>query len=349
METLEQKLNRKSNDYSSLALFFEKNTGKDIIFGKPKYSTSLKASVIIPCYQLADRLYKCLESINQQTAIKNDPEKFEIVIVDDGSTEPVVDCAKYVKFLCKKTVIRNSKKLGRSTARNIGTAHSENEIIFYIDSDIVLEPDYLDQHLKRHQIFNNLILVSFKENLDVDSPLISDSVIKQTPYLLRPKHTNDFRYFKDLSTFIGADKDRKNGIVRIFEETDAFKKFGNGKFVGTWDLPTMVVSNNMSVRKEIACKVGGFDERFKGWGLEDTHFGAKIICQNQFLIPILSVNCYHIKHPPRDGSLENKTVEMMRNWNLYRQLLKEESLTISPTDFIKKYKSIEVEKWVSKD
>ena len=111
----------------------------------------------------------------------------------------------------------------------------------------------------------------------------------------------------------------------------------------------MVVSNNVSVPRESVISVGGFGEQFKGWGLEDTYLGAKLIASGHYVIPYLSASSYHIKHQPRKGNEEDKKNDMMRNRLLYQELLKKTVPFTDPNDFIEKYRNEEAQIWVLKD
>jgi hypothetical protein len=77
----------------------------------------------------------------------------------------------------------------------------------------------------------------------------------------------------------------------------------------------------MVIKKSFLQKVNGFGNEFNGWGLEDTFFGAKVISSGNFIIPLLSTGVYHINHPPRSGSEENKQKEYDENLSKYKELI----------------------------
>lgn len=76
-----------------------------------------------------------LESLAAQTAPKG---TFEVIAVDDGSSEPCGDvCSRYdfVKYFWKENE-------GRSIARNYGLERAEGDYFIFFDSDCIIPPDY---------------------------------------------------------------------------------------------------------------------------------------------------------------------------------------------------------------
>lgn len=106
-----------------------------------------KLSIIIPCYNCVDTLTEAVESCFTQNL--ND---FEIVMVDDGSTDNTIELIKKLKE--KYQVIRifkHDKNLGGGATRNTAVANTAGEIIFCIDSDDILVPDTLPKMLAQMQ------------------------------------------------------------------------------------------------------------------------------------------------------------------------------------------------------
>jgi len=83
-------------------------------------------SVVIPTYNRVDFLPKAIESVFNQTF-----RDFELVIVDDGSTDSTKQLIKNYK---KITYIFQNNK-GPSAARNAGVKHSSRDFVAFLDSD----------------------------------------------------------------------------------------------------------------------------------------------------------------------------------------------------------------------
>jgi len=92
-----------------------------------------KISVIIPVYNHGDELTACLASLKKQTE-----QDFEIIIVDDGSSQPVAIPAE-----SGVQSIRFEKNRGAPAARNAGFAKSTGEYVIFLDADAELIPDAL--------------------------------------------------------------------------------------------------------------------------------------------------------------------------------------------------------------
>lgn len=93
-------------------------------------------SVIVPVYNRVDEINDLLESLSAQTC-----RDFEVIIVEDGSTEP---CGDLVRSFAGKVDVRYFYKPneGRSIARNYGIDRSSGDYLVFFDSDCVIPRDY---------------------------------------------------------------------------------------------------------------------------------------------------------------------------------------------------------------
>lgn len=95
-------------------------------------------SVIMPVFNTSDYLAQAIESVLSQTLAD-----FELVIVDDGSTDDsMAIAARYVRTDRRVRVIRNPNK-GLSRARNQGVEAARGDFMAALDSDDVALPDRL--------------------------------------------------------------------------------------------------------------------------------------------------------------------------------------------------------------
>lgn len=89
-----------------------------------------KISVIIPCYETAEALPACLESVLAQTY-----RDFEIVAVNDGSPDQCGEIlAAYAQREPRLRVFTHENR-GLSAARNTGLDHAHGEYLLFLDSD----------------------------------------------------------------------------------------------------------------------------------------------------------------------------------------------------------------------
>jgi len=94
----------------------------------------MKLTIIIPVYNAAPTLRRCLDSIVKQTW-----DDFEVILVDDGSDDESADiCDEYAKTDRRLTVIHQANG-GLSRARNAGLDKAQGNYVTFVDSD-----DFLD-------------------------------------------------------------------------------------------------------------------------------------------------------------------------------------------------------------
>lgn len=91
-------------------------------------------SIIIPNRNGEATIGRCL-----QAAFASQYPDFEVTVVDDCSTDSSVDVI--TTFPCK--LIRLDKHSGASRARNVGAAHSDDDILFFTDADCLLSKNAL--------------------------------------------------------------------------------------------------------------------------------------------------------------------------------------------------------------
>lgn len=319
-ETIAECLQMKSNDYSYLEDTFLKTTGLNLLSNRPlDYSQTFsnKISIVIPSYNSANTIKYTLNSIKYQKLTQKEQKLIEIIIIDDGSTDNTEDViSNFINILPIRYVRQNH--LGRSCARNLGANLANGDILIFVDSDIVLENHFIREHAIRHTYLNEVAFISFKENIRLsDKNLLS--------HTLKPDITKDFRFGEKVKPQwikmhhqVGNVEIRK---VELLKETNNFKNFGQNKVLGVWDLPSMFVTNAVSIKKKDFYTVGGFNLQFRGWGMEDTYLGACLIALGRFIIPIFSTGVFHIKHPPRSGSDKRQIEDFNRNVFVYLDLI----------------------------
>ena len=98
-----------------------------------------KISVIIPCYNQGAYLADALDSVRAQSC-----QDFEIIVVNDGSTDPsTVSILKGLDY--PKTRVLHTVNQGLAAARNNGIAFATGQYIMPLDADDRVEPSYLEK------------------------------------------------------------------------------------------------------------------------------------------------------------------------------------------------------------
>lgn len=118
-----------------------------------------QVSIIVPVYNVAEYLPRCIESI-----ICQEEKGWELILIDDGSSDRSGQiCDNYVSQDSRITVIHKSNE-GVSVARNLGISLAKSDRICFIDSDDWVETRYL----------SDLLALADDENTIVYGNLIHD-------------------------------------------------------------------------------------------------------------------------------------------------------------------------------
>ena len=316
-------MKKKSNDYTILEKKFKRITKEDLLSWHYGYLDSYQesVSVIIPTYNSYQTLNLTLKSLENQMLHPETKKMLEVIVVDDGSKDETEQKIKNAQFKLNLKYIRQNN-LGRAYARNLGVAISTGKIIVFLDSDIILEKHFLNEHIKRHHYLENIVLVSFKQNISRNAVIKNYFKIKTA---IIPDIKNDFRFEKEVKKdWLRMHRHVRNvemRKVKLLEETDNFKNFGKNLVLGVWDLPSMVITNAISIKRNAFEKIGGYNLQFKGWGMEDTFLGACLIANDNYIIPCFSTGIFHIEHNFRSGSQKKKIQEFNHNVLVYLDLI----------------------------
>ncbi len=209
-------------------------------------------SFVIPIYNNADYISKVLDSIDNQGGPRED---WEIVAVDDGSKECVVRIIEEwmkTKPPMNLTAIRWSRSLPNGgfdesfragRARNIGVKHARGEILAFVDSDILLAPDFTREMARL---------------------MAEHDVIQLTRQMVKSKPLQEISY----AAIGGGDTYRESSYWEDFKRAPAWPELRNfWKYTCTYCL---VMS------RENYLRAGGFKAAFNCYGFEDVDVGYRL-------------------------------------------------------------------------
>ena len=160
-------------------------------------------SIIIPVYNASQFLTRCIESI-----ISQDTCKFEMVLVDDGSTDGSSEiCDKYINDnRCLVTVIHKENQ-GVTEARIDGFNISSGKYVMFVDADDYLSSGTLNI-MYGTAIFSNADLVVTQNNIIIDNLTIKKFKRTARTGLYSRKDIDDLLH----STFLFDKDDNKSGF-----------------------------------------------------------------------------------------------------------------------------------------
>lgn len=159
-------------------------------------------SVIIPVYNNENLIGRCLESL-----LKQDYQDYEIIVVNDGSTDNTLTVCR--KFESYKVKIIDKENSGASAARNTGLLNCDldSRFVFFVDSDDTVAPNYISE-MMRYALEDGLVISDY--------------------YIINERLSSDC---------INDDTAKKNIVryVNPFENESFFKYLINGRLNPLWN------------------------------------------------------------------------------------------------------------------
>lgn len=139
-----------------------------------------KVSIIIPLYNSAAYIEKCIDSCLRQTH-----QNVELIIVDDGSTDDGLAITKNIAKNHKNVKVFSQKNNGVSSARNIGIEKSQGNYICFVDADDYIDKEFVATMLSHMERFDSDFCFSIntheknKRN-DIGQPKVINSAEAET-------------------------------------------------------------------------------------------------------------------------------------------------------------------------
>ena len=161
-------------------------------------------SVIIPVYNDGIRLSMCIEALLEQNYPK---DEYEIIIVDNGSTDKTPDFAR--KYPVQ--VFFELNKQNSYAARNKGLQHSKGEVMAFTDSDCIASPNWLSEGIEAMDNFG--------------TPYVAGKIIS----FFQNETPNIWEYYDSAVYFDqkGYIQDSKFGVTaNLFVDKRLFNKYG---------------------------------------------------------------------------------------------------------------------------
>ena len=203
---------------------------------------AMRTTVVIPVYNNAGLIGETLETVYAQDL---DPSEFEIIVVDDGSTDGTPHVLAHHSERIRS--IRQDNSGGCSRPRNRGIAAARGEYIAVFDSDdlmsvdkIRLQAEFLDRHA------------------DVDL-VFTDFVDFRGAHEFRP-HTRTCQRFRSV-----LRRFRVGVGEYVLDSETAYGILLDENFIG---------ASSMFFRRSLVDQVGGFDEAFLS--SEDREFTFRV-------------------------------------------------------------------------
>lgn len=211
-----------------------------------------RISVVIPTHNRPEFLVSLLKQLRDQDT---DPSVCQVIIVDDGSDQPVTGWIKPDDYPFEVEIHRHETNRARGAACNTGIKAASGEIIAILDDDISIPKDLLRLHDEFHR-----------------DPRNADSAaIGALEWGTGPEVTPTMYFLENSKKYFPLNP-------RILHD----------------DLPYMTTAN-FSVRRDFILKNGLFDEDFKEYGYEDIELGERLRAKGLKMRFLTGANCQHHK------------------------------------------------------
>ncbi|MBS2031478.1 MAG: glycosyltransferase [Deltaproteobacteria bacterium] len=117
--------------------------------------SSPRVSVVVATYNRKALLLRLLRQLAAQRVA---PDELELIVVDDGSAEPVAADVEALQLPCRVEVITQANA-GAAAARHAGVACARGDVIVLVDDDMQVAPDFLAEHLAVHDVHPHAVVL----------------------------------------------------------------------------------------------------------------------------------------------------------------------------------------------
>ncbi len=233
-----------------------------------KYKQKANISLIVTTYNRVDALELVLLSIINQKILPK-----EVIIADDGSDKNTSELIKKYQKIFPVNLIHSwieDKGFRVAKSRNVAISKATSDYIVIIDGDIVLHKNFIKTYSKNLKQGEFIVGSRVLLNKNFTQKIIEQKTISISPFSR------------------GIHKNRLNCLYIPF-----LHKIIKGK---TKCLKG-VKSCNMGFWRDDIFRVNGFDERYEGWGREDSDLVARFFNLNlkRKNFKWASI-CYHLSH-----------------------------------------------------
>lgn len=224
---------------------------------RPGDPSSLTAALVVPVYNRGELLDRTLTALRAQTFAAT------VFVADDGSEEDIETIVDRHRAHIDVTYLRQDHDgFGAGRARNMGAAAATSDVLIFIDSDCIPDPNLVARHTAWHAAADNLVVIGSRRHIEGSGFDLSD-LAAGTAELAADAHASSVRP-RDFRDVLGR---RTAGFVT---GTEAFRS---------------LVSSNFSLRREMFTGVDGFSADYHRWGGEDTELGWRLQQAGAFFVP----------------------------------------------------------------
>ena len=236
------------------------------------FAPSIPVSVVVPYYAAPRELGLVLATLERQTYPS---ALLEVIIVDDGSPAPLVAPSSALDI---KTVRQDDRGFGLARARNNGARKSEGDILLFLDCDILVEDDWAASHARRHHAVSDAVTLGLYADVQTDD--LDADAIRDRKGTLK-------------NALAGRPVDERPNAAHLIR-TDWLTTRADDPF-------RAALGGNLGIGRDFFWEVGGCDESFTRWGMEEIEFAYRAYTLGGLLIPLPDAFGWHQGRLGDDG------------------------------------------------
>ncbi|MGW5889672.1 glycosyltransferase family 2 protein [Priestia megaterium] len=276
---------------------------------KNNHNHPIKVSIVMPTYNKYHQTSLSLYGLSKQTFSH---AEYEVILVDDASSDNTSDILKEVDVPFKFKYIQMKQNKGRSSVRNIGINHAEGDLLIFLDGEMLAPPSFIENHYKHHMHESNLVVTGAMHYEGVYTFIMPDYNEDQVAHLKElvgrdPEYRRLYENYEQTKQHsnvpcplvtkedIDTNRFQRLSFPNRYFLNSGLKHFGE-RLEG-FTLPYIAfLSGNVSVRKANLKKSGLFDETFVGYGAEDWELGYRLYKNGVQFVLDPSTVAYHQEH-----------------------------------------------------
>jgi GT2 family glycosyltransferase len=265
---------------------------------------SVDVSIVIPARNRREYLVESLGLL----AVQSFPaDRFEVIVVDDGSSDGTGGALEGRSFpfaLRYERLEREDESFWAARPRNVGLKAAGGEVTILLDSDVFVGSSFVAAHWAVHAGRSAAL-----------PPRVG------VGHIYGAAVDNDDRTARKLAP--PSIPDLANFILRE-QRPPARWREGRAEYGTAWpQLARCPIgwlffwTGNVSFPTEVVRRLGGFDEQFRGWGGEDTDLGYRLFtggAEFQWVPDAWGVHYPHPVRPEIDGEARRSCLHLLRKF-----------------------------------
>jgi glycosyltransferase involved in cell wall biosynthesis len=241
----------------------------------------MQTSLIITTYNSKTTLFRVLDSYRQQIVMPD-----EVIIADDGSSDgtDLMIAQMQADYPCPlKHVWQPDNGFQAARIRNLAVKQSTGDYLIFTDGDCIPHPLFIKDHISLAQ----------------HGQFMSGYRIRLSNYA-----TPGFLW-RGMATLPHIPINRWRHLIRVLHTPRLYSNAEDYLMTHR----ASIASCNMAVFRDDYSAVNGFDERFVGWGAEDSELAVRLCRYGlKMLVVRYRALTFHFRHPeqPKDRELLNE-------------------------------------------